>query len=156
LSASIARWDHGDVPHHPTVELLGRVPLFEGLSRANLSRIAVLAEEVTYNAGRVIVKKGDPGKAFYVIVEGTAKVVKGRIVTAKAEAELGAGQFFGELSLLDGLPRVATVVAATPLRTIRLERSAFRRLLREDPDLGLKILEGMSRRIRRILAQPPL
>jgi CRP-like cAMP-binding protein len=47
-------------------------------------------------------------------------------------------------------------VAATPLRTIRVERSAFRRLLREDPDLGLKILEGMSRRIRRILAQPPL
>ena len=141
---------------HPTVELLGRVPLFESLSRANLARIADLAEEVAYNAGRVIVKRGDPGKAFYVIVEGTAKVVKGRIVTAKAEAELGAGQFFGELALLDGLPRVATVVAATPLRTIRLERSAFRRLLKEEPDLSLKILESMSRRMRRILGSPPL
>lgn len=141
---------------HPTAALLARVPLFEGLSRTNLARIASLAEEVGYNAGRVIVKKDDPGRAFYVIVEGTAKVVKGRIVTARAEAELGRGQFFGELALLDGLPRAATVVAATPLRTIRIERSAFRRLLREDPDLGLKLLEGMSRRVRKLLAPTPL
>jgi CRP-like cAMP-binding protein len=140
----------------PTVDLISRVPLFEGLSGANLSKVASLAEEVAYNAGRVIVKKGDPGRAFYVIVEGTAKVVKGRIVTARAEAELGRGQFFGELALLDGLPRAATVVAETPLRTIRIDRSAFRRLLREEPDLGLKVLEGMSRRIRKILETPPL
>ena len=141
---------------HPTVELLARVPLFEGLSRANLARIADLSEEVAYNAGRVIVKKDDPGKAFYVIVEGTAKVVKGKIVTARREAELGPGSFFGELALLDGGPRVATVVAATPLDTIRIERPAFRRLLREEPGLALKLLEGMARRTRRILSTPIL
>ena len=141
---------------HPTAELLSRVPLFGSLSRADLRRVAALADEVSYNAGRVIVRRDDPGKAFYVIVEGTAKVVKGKIVTARAEAELGAGQFFGELALLDGLPRAATVVAATPLLTIRIERSEFRRLLREEPDLALKLLEGMSRRIRTILQTPPL
>jgi CRP-like cAMP-binding protein len=140
----------------PDVELLSRVPLFEGLSRGNLGRLASLAEESSYNAGRVIVKKDDPGRAFYVIVEGTAKVVKGKIVTARREAELGPGDFFGELSLLDGEARAATVVAVTPLRTIRIERNAFRHLLRGDPELALKVLEGMARRMRRLLGAPPL
>lgn len=141
---------------HPTVELLSGVPLFGGLSRAQLGRVGALAEEAAYNAGRVIVKRDDPGKAFYVIVEGTAKVVKGKIVTARREAELGPGEFFGELALLDGEPRAATVVASTPLTTIRIERTAFRRLLREEPDLALKVLEGMARRTRKILGTPPL
>lgn len=57
--------------------------------RAQLGKVAGLAEEASYNAGRVLVKKGDPGKAFYVSVEGKAKVVKGKIVTARREAELG-------------------------------------------------------------------
>jgi CRP-like cAMP-binding protein len=140
----------------PTVELLARVPLLAAVSRAQLGKVAGLAEETSYNAGRVIVKKGDPGKAFYVIVEGKAKVVKGKIVTARREAELGPGEFFGELALLDGEPRAATVVAATPLETIRIERAAFRRLLREEPDLAIKVLEGMARRTRKILDAPPL
>jgi CRP/FNR family transcriptional regulator, cyclic AMP receptor protein len=140
----------------PTAELLSRVPLFASLSRAQLGRVGSLAEEASYNAGRVIVKKDDPGKAFYVIVEGRAKVVKGKIVTARREAELGPGEFFGELSLLDGGPRAATVIAATPLETIRIERPAFRRLLKEEPHLALKLLEGMARRTRKILDTPPL
>jgi CRP-like cAMP-binding protein len=143
-------------PRRPEVDLLSRVPLFEGLSRAQLGRVASLAEQAQYNAGRVIVKKDDPGQAFYVIVDGRAKVVKGKIVTARREAELGAGDFFGELSLLDGERRVATVVASTTLLTIRIERAAFRRLLREEPDLAIKVLEGMARRTRRILDTPPL
>jgi CRP/FNR family transcriptional regulator, cyclic AMP receptor protein len=140
----------------PEVELIGRVPLFEGLSRAHLGRVAALTEEVTYNPGRVIVKKDDPGRAFYVIVDGRARVVKGRIVTAREEAELGPGDFFGELALLDGEPRAATVIAATPLTTVRIERTAFRRLLREEPKLALRLLEGMARRTRQILHTPSL
>ncbi len=139
---------------HPTVELLSRVPLFEGLSKAHLGRVATLAEESEYNAGRVIVKRDDPGRAFYVIVEGTAKVVKGKIVTARREAELGPGDFFGELSLLDGGPRSASVVAASPMRVIRIERTGFRRMLRDEPDLAIKLLEGMARRTRAILGAP--
>jgi len=140
----------------PTVDLLSRVPLFEGLSKAQLSRIAALAEDSRYNAGRVIVKRDDPGKAFYVIVDGQAKVVKGKITTARAAAVLGPGDFFGELALLDGEPRAASVVAASPLETIRIERIAFRRMLREEPDIAIKLLEGMARRTRRILSAPPL
>ncbi len=140
----------------PTVELLSRVPLFDGLSRAHLTRLAGLAEDSSYNAGRVIVKRDDPGKAFYVIVEGQAKVVKGKITTARAEAMLGPGDFFGELALLDGEPRAATVVAETALETIRIERAAFRRVLRDEPDIAIKLLEGMASRIRKILSAPPL
>ena len=140
----------------PTIELLASVPLFETLSKAHLSRVAALAEEASYNAGRVIVKKDDPGRAFYVIVEGTAKVVKGKIVTARSEATLGPGDFFGELALLDGEARAATVVAASPITVVRIERTGFRRLLREEPDLALKVLEGMARRTRRILETPAL
>ena len=143
-------------PRRPEIQLLSRVPLFEDLSRAHLGRVASLAEQFTYNPGRVIVKKNDPGRAFYVIVEGRAKVVKGRIVTARREAELGPGDFFGELALLDGGPRAATVVAASPLTTIRIERTAFRGLLRTEPDLALKVLEGMARRTRTILGTPAL
>jgi CRP/FNR family cyclic AMP-dependent transcriptional regulator len=138
----------------PEIDLLARVPLFAGLSRAHRRRVAALAEDAAYNAGRVIVRRDDPGKAFYVIVDGLAKVVKGKIVTARAEAELGPGDFFGELALLDGGRRAATVVAATPMRAIRIQRSSFRRLLREEPDLALKVLEGMAGRTRKILRVP--
>jgi CRP/FNR family transcriptional regulator, cyclic AMP receptor protein len=136
----------------PDVDLLARVPLFAGLSRAHRRRIGALTEDGVYHAGRVIVKRDDPGKAFYVIVDGLAKVVRGKIVTARADAELGPGDFFGELALLDGGRRAATVVAATPMRAIRIQRSAFRRLLLEEPEIALKVLEGMAGRTRRILA----
>jgi CRP/FNR family cyclic AMP-dependent transcriptional regulator len=140
----------------PDVELIGRVPLFDGLSRAHLGRVAALTEETTYNPGRVIVERDTPGRAFYVIVDGTAKVVRGKMVTARREAELGPGDFFGELALLDGERRAATVIATTQLTTIRIERNAFRRLLREEPELAIKLLEGMARRTRRILDAPSL
>jgi CRP/FNR family transcriptional regulator, cyclic AMP receptor protein len=132
------------------------VPLFAGLSQTHMRRVASLAQVSNYNAGRVIVKRGDPGKAFYVIIQGEAKVVKGKIVTARQEAQLGPGDFFGELSLLDGEPRAASVIASSPLTTIRIERSAFRRLLRGEPALALKVLEGMARQTRKILGTSPL
>ena len=90
------------------VNLLGRVPLFEGCTRLDLSRVASLSEERIYREGQVIVKAGDPGKAFYVITNGKAKVVAGTTPGGKKEAELGRGEFFGELSLLDGDSRSRT------------------------------------------------
>jgi CRP/FNR family transcriptional regulator, cyclic AMP receptor protein len=135
----------------PEVELLARVPLFAGLSLAHRRRLAGLTEQAMYNPGRVIVRRDDPARALYIIVDGMAKVVKGRIVTARAEAQLGPGDFFGELAILDGGRRTATVVATTPLRAIRIERAAFWRLLRDEPKIALKILEGMASRARKLL-----
>ncbi|MFB3738840.1 MAG: cyclic nucleotide-binding domain-containing protein [Candidatus Velamenicoccus archaeovorus] len=132
----------------PGIRLLGTVPLFRGLTRSHLERLAELAQEIGYSAGRMIVKAGTPGVAFYVILEGQAKVIKGKITTARGEATLGPGDFFGELALLDGGPRSASVVAATPLSTIRIERAPFRRMLKDEPEIALKLLEGMATRMR--------
>jgi CRP-like cAMP-binding protein len=132
----------------PGIRLLSKVPLFEGLSRPHLERLADLAQEVSYGAGRMLVKAGTPGVAFYVILEGQAKVFKGKIATAQGEAMLGPGDFFGELALLDGGPRSASVVAASPLSTIRIERAPFRRMLKDEPEIALKMLEAMARRMR--------
>ena len=140
----------------PMVNLLGRVPLFDGCTRTDLSRIAALSEERIYPEGQVIVKAGDPGNAFYVITNGKVKVVAGKTPSGKKEAELGRGEFFGELSLLDGDARTRTVVAESPLETVRIERTAFRKLLRKEPDLTIRLLEGMAKRTRKILDTPAL
>jgi CRP/FNR family transcriptional regulator len=132
----------------PTVELLKAVPLFEALTRAQLARVADLAQEVSYGSGRMLVRAGTPGVAFYVITDGRAKVVRGSISSARGDAALGPGDFFGELALLDGGPRSASVVAEGPITTIRIERAPFRTLLRDEPDIALKLLEGMARRMR--------
>jgi CRP-like cAMP-binding protein len=135
----------------PGIRLLARVPLFEGLSQAHLRQIAGLAEEITYSPGRMIVRAGTPGQAFYVIVEGEAKVLRGTIASAKGTWNLGPGGFFGEYALLDGGPRTASVVAETALTTIRIERAAFREMLRQEPDIALKLLEGMAKRARDLM-----
>ena len=132
----------------PPLRLLKEVPLFSGLTRPQLSRVADLAQEVSYGAGRMLVRAGTPGLAFYVIVDGTAKVVRGRISSAKGRATLRAGDFFGEMALLDGGPRTASVVAETPLTTVRVERAPFRRMLKDEPEIALKLLEGMAARMR--------
>jgi CRP/FNR family cyclic AMP-dependent transcriptional regulator len=132
----------------PAIRLLKDVPLFSTLSEPHLSRLATIAREVTYGSGRMIVRDGTPGVAFYVITEGRAKVIKGKIASAGGRAELGPGDFFGELALLDGRPRSASVVAEGPITTIRIERAPFRTLLREEPDIALRLLEGMAARMR--------
>jgi CRP/FNR family transcriptional regulator len=140
----------------PGIRLLAKVPLFAGLSQAHLRAVAALAEEVPYSAGRMIVRTGSPGVAFYVIVDGQAKVLRGTIASAKGTWSLGAGDFFGEMALLDGGPRTASVVAETPLTTIRIERTEFRKMLRDEPDIALKLLESMATRMRGLMEHPSL
>jgi CRP/FNR family cyclic AMP-dependent transcriptional regulator len=140
----------------PGVRLLATVPLFTGLSQTHLRSVASLAEEVRYSPGRMIVRAGTPGVAFYVIVEGSAKVLRGTIASAKGTWTLGPGDFFGEMALLDGGPRTASVVAETPLTTIRIERAQFRKMLKEEPDIALKLLESMAARMRGLLGHPPI
>ncbi len=140
----------------PHLRLLAQVPLFEGLSQTHLRAIAALAEEVRYSPGRMIVRAGTPGVAFYAIVEGTAKVLRGTIATAKGTWSLGPGDVFGETALLDGGPRTASVVAETPLTTIRIERAAFRQMLRSEPEIALRLLETMAARARELMSRPPL
>jgi CRP/FNR family transcriptional regulator len=146
----------GSSTRKPGVRLLSTVPLFAGLSQTQLRTVAGLAQEVTYSPGRMIVRAGSPGVAFYVIVEGEAKVLRGKIASARGTWKVGPGDFFGEMALLDGGPRSASVVAETPLTTIRIERSELRKLLRDEPRIALKLLEGMATRMRELMQQPSL
>lgn len=125
-------------------DLLAQVPLFEGLSRRHLRQIAEHADEISFRERETIVEADQPGGTFFVIVEGEVKVLQGNRVIARA----GPGEFFGEISLLDGGPRSATVVAETPVAAIRLFKSSFDRVVTQEPKVAAKILAVVARRLR--------
>ena len=125
-------------------DVLAQVPLFAGLPRRHLKKLAERADEVPFDPGAHIVEVGDPGSAFFVIVAGEAKVVrKGRTL-----GRLQPGDFFGEISLLDGGPRTASVIAETPVDTVRIFKKTFDELLSEEPGVASQILVVLARRLR--------
>ena len=125
-------------------DLLKTVPMFATCTKKQLDAIAGISKLVNHDAGRLICKEGDTGAAFHVIVEGETKVQIG----GRTRRRLGPGAFFGEIALLDGGPRSATVVADTPVRTLSVPVFSFRSLLRADPGLSMKMLEEVCRRMR--------
>jgi CRP/FNR family transcriptional regulator, cyclic AMP receptor protein len=128
------------------VDLLAGVPLFADLSAADLKRIASVAKRMRYREGAVVVEEGSTGGRFFVIQSGTAKVV----VRGRTRATLGPGAYFGELSVLDGEPRTASVVAAEPLEVWSIADFNFRPLLKDRPALALKLLSALTARLRRV------
>ena len=125
--------------------MLAGVPLFSGLSTKHLKRIGDLAETADYMAGASLVKEGTEGDAFYVIIEGLAKVTTGR----RTINQLMPGDYFGEISLLDGGVRTASVVSETPLKVLVIDRKRFLKLLEDESGIALALLEGLARTIRR-------
>jgi CRP/FNR family transcriptional regulator, cyclic AMP receptor protein len=125
-------------------DLLAQVPLLEGLSRRHLKQIAEHADEISFRRGETIVEADQPGGSFFVIVEGEVRVVRGDRTIARA----GPGEFFGEISLLDGGPRTASVVAETPVVAIRLFKASFDKVIRQEPRVAGKILAVVARRLR--------
>jgi CRP/FNR family transcriptional regulator, cyclic AMP receptor protein len=123
---------------------LERVPLFEGLSKAQMRKIGDLADEVRYMESASIVKEGAPADSFYVIVEGQAKVQR----NGRTLAKLVPGDFFGEISLLDGGARTATVTSETPMALLELRQRPFRTMLQRQPDVALKMMKGLAQRLR--------
>lgn len=132
-------------------DALARVPLFTGIAPRHLKKLADLTEEQQFMEGARIVREGDIGDTFYVIREGEAKVTS---ATGRVVNRLRPGDFFGEISLLDGGPRTATVIADTPLRMLALPRKAFLQVLKQEPALGVKLLGYAARMLRR-LERPP-
>lgn len=125
-------------------EALRSAPLFEEIPKRHLRSIARVTRLSSHPAGRTIVHEGADGSAMYVLLEGGARVVrKGRTL-----ARLGAGDFFGEISLIDGGPRTASVVADTPIRALKLEGQDFRKVLAGEPALALRILQALAARLR--------
>ena len=127
-------------------ELLDRVDLFSGLGGVPLSTIADRAVEVEFPAGRAIVRQGEVGTGFFLIVSGGGRVTRdGRVI-----ATLKPGDFFGELSLLDQSPRIATVTAIGPTVCLAIASWEFERLLEEHQRVAIAVLRGVARRLREV------
>ena len=124
--------------------MLSKVSLFSGCNRKELMKIASLATEIGVPDGKVLAKEGEPGREFYVILDGKASVsIEGREVTT-----LGPGDFFGEMALLDQGPRVATVTAESPMEVAVLDPREFSTLIEKHPAVAHKILKVMAQRLR--------
>ena len=132
------------------VVLIGSVPFFGGLNDKQRKSIAAQGKELTYKPGDNIVNEGTTGVGFYLILEGKAEVRKG----GKVLATLGKGQFFGEMSLIDELPRSADVVAVTPAKTWAITSWAFAGLMKTNPDIAILMLKEMVKRLRAAQGSP--
>ncbi len=126
------------------VTMLRNVPLFKGLSQKQLEQIARLVDEVEAPAGKRLAIVGETGHELFVIVQGQAVVTlpNGRKV------RLGPGEFFGEMSLVDGGPRSATVEATTPMKLLVVGHREFWQLLDEAPSLNAKVMRTLAGRLR--------
>jgi CRP-like cAMP-binding protein len=125
------------------VELLQRVPLFDRCSKRELQEIAGLADELDVPAGRTLTTEGRTGYEFVVIVDGAASVKrKGRTINT-----LRSGDFLGEIALVTGTPRTATVATTSQSRVLVMTARDFRRLLRDTPSIQGKILEALAARL---------
>jgi CRP-like cAMP-binding protein len=125
--------------------VLSALPLFSGLSARQRRQVAKLAQFVWFAPGDSIVEAGEPGDAFYLIVSGKAKLAG----KPRARA-LGPGDFFGEMALLDGEPRSATITATTELQAMILPRRAFVKVLQQEPRLALTVMAELAARVRRL------
>jgi CRP/FNR family transcriptional regulator, cyclic AMP receptor protein len=137
--------------HDRRTELLGGCPLFGGVDRSDLAAIGERAIEVDFPADHVIARQGEIGTGLFVVIDGAVRVIR----DGNELARLGAGDFFGEMSVIDGLPRVAQVVTTAPTRCLALASWEFERLVLEHPTIGLAILRGLSARLR-AKTDPPL
>jgi CRP/FNR family cyclic AMP-dependent transcriptional regulator len=124
--------------------LLKTVPIFSACSNRELATVAKIIKEVDFPAGRVICREGETGVGLHIVVEGETKVVIG----GRTRRRLGPGAFFGEIALLDGGPRTATVVAETPVKTLAIPSWSFKAVIKSQPSLALKMLEETCRRLR--------
>lgn len=130
----------------PRLRHLQRVPLFSGFSEDELRRVAGISRILEAPTGTVLTRIGAPGESFFVIIDGSAAVQ----TPLGVGDPLQPGYFFGEMSLLDGEPRSATITAMTDVRLLVVERSHFWRLLDETPELTRRILMVLSRRVRHL------
>jgi CRP-like cAMP-binding protein len=126
------------------VELIKAVPLFAGLSKTQLGHIAQIADEIDVGEGKELIAQGDRGRQFFVLVEGGADVRRnGRKVNTMQD-----GDFFGEIALVSDRPTTATVTVTRPSRLLVVTATGFRRLLRESPDVQLKVLKALADRVQ--------
>ena len=136
-------------------DALARVDLFSTLDKKDLKALEESCQNRSYSAGSTIISQGDSGVGLYVITQGNVQISRAASLDGEEEdlGKLGPGQVIGEMSLLDELPRSATVVALDDVTTLVLPVWEFRTFLRNNPDVALKLLGVLSRRLRKAEAQ---
>lgn len=128
----------------PKTDALKKVSLFARCTDRELRFVASEADEVNIDAGRTLIRQGEPGNTFYVLLEGEAEVV----VDGKNRRTIRAGDYFGEISMLDGGPATATVVTRTPVRAMVMSHSQFRDAIKGNEDLLIQVLAAVAGRLR--------
>ena len=131
------------------IELLKRVPLFQGLDEKYLKSLSAEFTERKFSEGQELTAEGSGGAGFFVIESGTAKVT----VDGEDRRTLGPGDYYGEIALLDPGVRTATVTAETPMTLAVLTAAEFSQALDEVPTLAQKILRGLARRVHELSAE---
>ncbi len=127
------------------IAILKTVPLFSNLSKRQLTELSKHTDKVKIDAGQVMAKEGEKGCDFFLIIEGKAQVKKGR----KIIRNLKSGDYFGEISLIDGEPRTASVMAETDINLLFVNKSSFDHLLKTVPGLQKKIMVSLCTYLRR-------
>lgn len=123
---------------------LSKVPLFSNCTAAEIAAIAAVAQEHSFAAGQIIVTQGTPGQAFYMVLSGRVEILRDN----RSLGSFTAGDFFGEMSLLDQAPRSATIRALDETSCLMLSSWDFKALLEQHPSIAVKLLEVLSRRLR--------
>jgi len=125
------------------VEMLRRVPLFSHCSKKELEEVASVADEVSLADGRVLIREGERGREFFVIIDGELGVRR----KSRKIATMRDGGFVGEMSLVMDKPRNATVTAEGPVRALVITDRAFKRLLEHSPGIQLKVMRALAERV---------
>jgi CRP-like cAMP-binding protein len=131
---------------------LRKIPLFAGLSPAELQRLAGIAEERSYVGGDVIAAEGELGDELHIVLAGSVHVVRdesGRVI-----ARRGPGDVVGEMSIITRAPRVASLVAGEVTRTLRIGNREFEAIIRERPDVGLAVMRVLAERLGAEVSRP--
>jgi CRP/FNR family transcriptional regulator, cyclic AMP receptor protein len=136
-------WDRPSAKDWATV--LAGLPLFGQVGKRHLTKIAELARVTDYDTNAVVMHEGDPGDSLHVVLSGRARVL------GKPRARiLKTGDYFGEMALVDGAPRSATIAADGELQTMRIPRKPFMRLVEREPSIAVAMLEELAGRVRRL------
>jgi CRP-like cAMP-binding protein len=145
IASSLAGRDWNRPSARDWAAVLAGLPLFAQVGKRQLTKIAELARVADYHAGSVVLQQGDPADSFHLVLSGKARVV------GKPRARiLRTGDYFGEMALIDGAPRSATIAADEELRTMRIPRKPFMRLVAREPSIAMALLAELAGRVRRL------
>lgn len=126
------------------MDLLRQVTLFSGCSKRELGEISRITDEITFPAGKTLIKQGDPGQQFFIVLAGTVDVTRDG---QRLPAERGGSEFYGEISLVSASPATATVITTEPVRALVIAPRAFEALLDRSPAIQRRILHSFSERL---------